>query len=152
MSLAFGAYTIFGIALIYRAIYFNVKSHELLLLTQYGVDERAKWYGLYNFLNSDTLMNEKDINDITIWEKYLIYATAFGISDKVIKAIKIRAVDLNIDQSPILNHHCYIHSTHFHSTSRTFGHSIHTTSHGGHGGWGGYGGGGRGGGGGGGGH
>lgn len=58
---------------------------------------------------------------------------------------------LDIDTSPVLNHHSYIHSSSFHRTSRSFGHSIHTSSRGGFGGHG-YGGGGRGGGGGGGGH
>ncbi len=150
---AFGAYTVMGIAFIYRAIYLKMKSSELLLLTQYGTDERAKWYGLYRFLNSDTLINEKTVNDITLWEKYLIYATAFGVSDKVIKAIKLNAPYLNIEQSPILNNNCYIHSKHFHTTSKSFGTSLHTSYRAHHGGGHfGYGGGGRGGGGGGGGH
>ena len=107
---------------------------------------------MYNFLNSDTLINEKEVQDIALWEKYLIYATAFGISEKVINAIKINAVRLDIDNSPILNDCFYIHSINHHRTSRAFGRSIHTSSRGG--GFGGhhYGGGGRGGGGGGGGH
>ena len=54
--------------------------------------------------------------------------------------------------SQILNNHCYIHSSSFHRTSRSFGRSIHTSSRGGGFGGHGYGGGGRGGGGGGGGH
>ena len=104
------------------------------------------------FMLNFTLMNEKEINDLVLWEKYLIYATAFGISDKVVKAIKINAVNLNIDNSLILNTHFYIHSSSFHRTSRSFGHSIHTSSRGGGFAGHGYGGGGRGGGGGGGGH
>ena len=103
-------------------------------------------------MNSDTLMNEKEVYELPLWEKYLIYATAFGISEKVVKAIKIHAVELNIDSSPILNRNCYIHSSNFHRTSRSFGRSIHTSSRGGGFGGHGYGGGGRGGGGGGGGH
>ncbi len=152
MALSFGAYTILGIACLWRYFYLTSKASNLLLFTQYGANEQAKWYGLYNFLNSDTLMNEKEVYELPLWEKYLIYATAFGISEKVIKAIKIHAVQLNIDSSLILNHHFYIHSRNFHSTSRAFGHSIHTSSRGGGFSGHGYGGGGRGGGGGGGGH
>ncbi len=151
LALGFGAYTILGIALFWKYFYLTIKSSQLILFTQYGVNEQAKWYGLYNFLNSDSLINEKEIPDLVLWEKYLIYATAFGISEKVINAIKINAVKLDIDTSPVLNHHSYIHSSSFHRTSRSFGHSIHTSSRGGFGGHG-YGGGGRGGGGGGGGH
>ena len=152
MALSFGAYTILGIAFLWKYIYLSIKASKLFLFTQYGANEQAKWYGLYNFLNSDTLMNEKEVNDLVLWEKYLIYATAFGISDKVVKAIKINAVNLNIDNSLILNTHFYIHSSSFHRTSRSFGHSIHTSSRGGGFAGHGYGGGGRGGGGGGGGH
>ena len=152
MALGFGAYTILGIALLWKYIYLKTKASNSLLFTQYGANEQAKWYGLYNFLNSDTLINEREVHDLVLWEKYLIYATAFGISEKVVKAIKINAVELNINNSPILNHNCYIHSSNFHRTSRSFGHSIHTSSRGGGFGGHGYGGGGRGGGGGGGGH
>lgn len=152
MALSFGAYTILGIAYLWKYFYLTSKASNSLLFTQYGVNEQAKWCGLYNFLNSDTLINEKEVHELPLWEKYLIYATAFGISEKVIKAIKIHAVELNIDSSPILNHHFYIHSRSFHRTSRAFGRSIHTSSRGGGFGGHGYGGGGRGGGGGGGGH
>ena len=152
LALCFGAYTILGVACLWKYFYLNIKSSNLLLLTQFGANEQAKWYGLYNFLKSDTLIKEREIHELPLWEKYLIYATAFGISEKVIKAIKINAVELNIDNSPILNHNFYIHSHNFHRTSRALGRSIHTFSRGGgfrgHG----YGGGGRGGGGGGGGH
>ena len=152
MALSFGAYTILGIVCLWKYIYLTTKASNTVLFTQYGANEQAKWYGLYNFLNSDTLINEKEVHELPLWEKYLIYATAFGISEKVIKAIKIHAIDLNINQSPILNNHCYIHSSSFHRTSRSFGRSIHTSSRGGGFGGHGYGGGGRGGGGGGGGH
>lgn len=152
MALSFGAYTILGVVCLWKYIYLTTKASNAVLFTQYGANEQAKWYGLYNFLNSDTLMNEKEVHDLVLWEKYLIYATAFGISEKVIKAIKIHAIELNINSSPILNHHCYIHSSSFHRTSRSFGRSIHTSSRGGGFGGHGYGGGGRGGGGGGGGH
>lgn len=152
MALSFGAYTILGIACLWKYVYLTSKADNAVLFTQFGASEQAKWYGLYNFLNSDTLINEKEVHELPLWEKYLIYATAFGISEKVIKAIKIHAVELNIDNSPILNHHCYIHSASFHKTSKSFGRSIHTSSRGGGFSGHGYGGGGRGGGGGGGGH
>ena len=151
-ALSFGAYTILGIAYIWKYIYLSSKASNSVLFTQYGANEQAKWCGLYNFLNSDTLINEKEVHELPLWEKYLIYATAFGISEKVIKAIKIHAKEFNIDSSPILNHQCYIHSANFHRTARSFGRSIHTSSRGGGFGGHGYGGGGRGGGGGGGGH
>lgn len=152
MALSFGAYTILGIALLWKYFYLEIKASNSILFTQYGINEQAKWIGLYNFLNSDTLIHEKEVHDLVLWEKYLIYATAFGISEKVVKAIKINAINLDIEKSYVLNRSSYIHSHSYHITSRSFGHSIHTSSRGGGFGGHGYGGGGRGGGGGGGGH
>ena len=70
LALGFGAYTILGIALFWKYFYLTIKSSQLILFTQYGVNEQAKWYGLYNFLNSDSLINEKEIPDLVLWEKY----------------------------------------------------------------------------------
>lgn len=152
MALSFGAYTILGIALLWKYFYLEIKASNSVLFTQYGINEQAKWVGLYNFLNSDTLIHEKEVHDLVLWEKYLIYATAFGISEKVVNAIKIHAINLDIEKSYVLNRSSYIHSHSHHRTSRSFGRSIHTSSRGGGFGGHGYGGGGRGGGGGGGGH
>ncbi len=146
LGLSFGAYTITGLTLLWSSLFISSKLSDLTLLTQFGKNEQAKWYGLYNFLNSDTLINEKEVHELPLWEKYLIYGTAFGISDKVLKAIKIHVPELEIDKSKILTHNSYIHSSCFHQTSRSCGILLHTSSRsalppsGGHG----YGGGGRG--------
>lgn len=155
MDLAFGAYTIFGIGCILNAVYLWVTSHKYVLLTQFGEDEYVKWRGLYNFLKSDTLINERTVVELPLWEKYLVYATAFGLSEKVIQAIGIRCPDAS--ESPVLDNN-YYRSTRFRSHGRSFRSSVRSGSYtarsgGGYGGGGfGYGGGGRGGGGGGGGH
>ena len=36
-----------------------------------------------------SLLNEKEVPDIVLWEKFLVYATAFGIAEKVIKQLKM---------------------------------------------------------------
>ncbi|MBE5876955.1 MAG: DUF2207 domain-containing protein [Lachnospiraceae bacterium] len=151
MDLAFGAYFILGIVLIAGSIYMKSVSAKYVLLTQFGEDEYAKWRGLYNFLNSETLMSERTFVELPIWERYLVYATAFGLSDKVSKAISIRCPEAV--SSPVLSNNCY-RSTSFHHSGRSFRRAVRSGSsiaRSGGGGFG-YGGGGRGGGGGGGGH
>lgn len=118
VDLAFGAFFILGIAFIISSIYLKKVAGKYVLLTQFGEDEYSKWHGLYNFLNSETLMSERTVVELPLWEKYLIYATAFGISDKVIKAINIRCPE-STDMSPILNN-SYYRSKSFYSTSRSF--------------------------------
>lgn len=58
-------------------------------LTQKGVDEKEQWKGLKNYMEDFSMLNEKEIPDLVLWEKYLVYATAFGISDKVVKQLKV---------------------------------------------------------------
>jgi len=116
------------------------------LLTRFGEDEYAKWRGFYNFLNNDKLMKELIVPDLAVWERYLIYATAFGISHKVIKALNVRFP--NAGDSPVLGNP-YFRTRSYYSGCRSVRAATRTASSGGGGGGGS---GGRGGGGGGGGH
>ena len=117
LDFAYGALFIVGLVMILCGCYLKKKKNKYVLLTQYGEDEYAKWRGLYNFLNSATLMNEKTVIELPLWEKYLVYATAFGISDKVIKAIKIRCPD--VSNSVILSNN-YYYSHNFRIYGRSF--------------------------------
>ena len=153
LDLGYGSFFIVGLSFIVSAIYLINVSKDYFLLTQFGEDEYTKWRALYNFLNSETLMKEREVLEVAIWEKYLIYATAFGISEKVIKALKIRCPETVASTSPILSHP-HLRSRYFYSNAgRSFSGATRSASFTSRtGGYGGYGGGGRGGGGGGGGH
>ena len=149
LDFAFGGIFILGITFIESAIYLNKISKRYILLTKFGEDEYAKWRGLYNFLNSETLLNERTVLEVYTWEKYLIYATAFGISEKVVAALKVRCT--LVDTSLILNSNSYYRSGRFRSYGRSFGRSTRNAFHnsmrssrgyGGYGGRGGFGGGG----------
>lgn len=117
LDFAYGALFILGLILIISAIYLKKTSKKYILLTQFGEDEYTKWRALYNFLNSETLMNERTVVELVIWEKYLVYATAFGISDKVIKALEIRCPD--VANSPVLSNK-YYRSSNFRTSNHRF--------------------------------
>ena len=72
-----------SITLFIAFLYLNSKAKRHILLTDFGEEEYLKWRALYNFINDGTLLKEKDVFDIILWEQFLVYATAFGISDKV---------------------------------------------------------------------
>ena len=57
--------------------------------TQKGVNEIEAWKGLKKYMNDFSLLNEKEVPAIEIWESFLVYATAFGIAEKVIKQLKM---------------------------------------------------------------
>lgn len=164
LDLVFGGLFGLAAALIGIGIYFTMQSYRYVLLTVDGEREYRKWYGLYNFFKSDTLLNERTVVELPLWEKYLVYSTAFGVSEKVVNAIKIRCPEVALQPKTILNsnycgshHRIRTYSRSFNSSVRT-GHRTSVSrsySSGSYGGGfsGGYrGGGGRGGGGGGGGH
>ena len=139
IGFAFGAFFIGGFGFIACAVILNKLYRNHVLLTQFGEDEYAKWRGLYNFLNSETLMKERTIVELPLWENYLIYATAFGISGKVIKALEVRCQ--NADASPILSSNSYYRANGFRIRGghRSFSSATRTASYtaryGGHGGY-----------------
>lgn len=57
--------------------------------TQKGINEIAQWKGLKKYMEDFSLLNEKEVPAIEVWEKFLVYATAFGIAEKVIKQLKM---------------------------------------------------------------
>jgi uncharacterized membrane protein len=52
--------------------------------------------------------NEKELPEIALWEKYLVYATVFGIADKVSKAMEIKIKDMGVDSNMTLYPHLYM--------------------------------------------
>ena len=121
LELANGAFFLFGITCVISAIYVCYNTKHLLLLTQRGEDEYAKWRGLYNFLNSDTLIHERTIVELPLWEQYLVYGTAFGLSEKVIKAIRLRCPEADDSGSIVYNPTCRS------GRLRTYGRSFHNS-------------------------
>ena len=139
LDLAYGSFFIVGITFLISSIYLRKNANKYVLLTQLGEDEYNKWRGLYNFLNSETLMKERTVIELPIWEQYLVYATAFGISEKVITALKIRCPDM--EMSPMLSNPYYtsrsfIHTSHsFRTATRSASHIAHSGGFSGHGGY-----------------
>ena len=78
-----------GILLIADFVLINLANKRISVYTQEGVDEQDKWKAFKKYMEDFSLLKEKDVPDLALWEKYLVYATAFGISEKVIKELKI---------------------------------------------------------------
>lgn len=58
-------------------------------LTEKGMNEREKLNGLKKYMEDFSMMKEKSVPELVLWEKYLIYATVFGIANKVLKQLKV---------------------------------------------------------------
>ena len=62
---------------------------KLNVLTQKGVDMQEQWKGLKKYMEDFSILDRREVPELVIWEKYLVYATVFGVAEKVIKQLKI---------------------------------------------------------------
>lgn len=58
-------------------------------LTQKGVNRKEELQGLKKYMEEFSMIDEKTVPELVLWEKYLVYATVFGIADKVLKQLKV---------------------------------------------------------------
>ncbi|HHW69262.1 MAG TPA: DUF2207 domain-containing protein [Tenericutes bacterium] len=59
-----------------------------------GNEDYSKWMALKNFMNDFGRMDSKDLPEIVLWEKYLVYAVSLGCADKLSKTMKIKVQEL----------------------------------------------------------
>lgn len=64
-----------------------------------GNEDYVRWVAFKKFLLDFGRMQEKEVLEIYLWEKYLVYATAFGIADKVQKAMQMKIKELNYNEN-----------------------------------------------------
>lgn len=56
--------------------------------TDRGLNEVGDLLGLKNFLESFTLVSERETMEVEVWEEHLVYAALFGIADKVAEELE----------------------------------------------------------------
>lgn len=64
-----------------------------------GAEEFAKWKALKNFMVDFGRMDEKDLPEIVLWEKYLVYAVVLGCAQKLAKTMKLKINEFNAQNS-----------------------------------------------------
>jgi len=118
LDLAFGAFFILAAGLMCASILSWMVFSKLILLTQLGEDEYTRWRALYMFMKKRSQVRTETIDEGNL-DNYLIYATAFGISDKVLKALYVRFPQLYESQTSLYGHP-YIRTRCFTSYGRSF--------------------------------
>lgn len=71
------------------SVYCFIISGRYNTLTEKGMNEKEKLKGLKKYMEDFSMMKEKSVPELILWEKYLVYATVFGIADKVLKQLKV---------------------------------------------------------------
>ncbi len=72
---------------------------KITLLSQKGDLELHQWKGLKKYMEEYSLLKDKQVPDIVLWEKFLVYATTFGISKQVIKQLKVVHPEMFIEEN-----------------------------------------------------
>ena len=105
----------FTIVLIPVAIIFAVNAiltgmiaHKINVFTQKGTDEKEQWKAFKKYMEDFSLLKDKEVPALAIWEKYLVFATAFGISEKVLKQLKVIYPEIT-DMNSAMYTYSYIH-------------------------------------------
>lgn len=122
LDFAFGAFFILGGGLIGAAILTKMLFGKCILLTQFGEDEYSKWRALYRFMKSRSPIKSEAVASGNL-DDYLIYATAFGVSAKVIASLEVKFPQMNKNDAPVF-YNPYVRSISF----RSYGHSFRSTT------------------------
>ena len=96
------------IALIINMIINIMIIMKINVLTQKGMDEREQWKAFKKYMEDFSLLKEKEVPALALWEKYLVFATAFGISEKVLKQLKVIYPEMT-DVNSAMYTYSYIH-------------------------------------------
>lgn len=65
--------------------------------TEVGNEQFLRWIGLKNFLKDFGKFSARDLPNVVLWEKYLVYALVFGLAGKLAKTMSIRFTEMTGD-------------------------------------------------------
>ncbi|MGE5674388.1 MAG: DUF2207 family protein [Mycobacterium leprae] len=66
-------------------------------LTPLGANEKARWEAFGRYLTDYTHLEDATVTDLSVWERYMVYATVLGVAEKVrwqLKAVLPQLSDL----------------------------------------------------------
>ena len=86
----FEVWRIFGVLSAVLAVVGLIYVLSATKKTKEGIEEYTKWKAFKHFLKDFGRFNEKELPEIALWEKYLVYATALGCANEVQKAMKVK--------------------------------------------------------------
>ena len=87
-------------------------------LSHKGREELSEVVGLKKYLDEFTIIDERKISETIIWKEYIVYATLFGIADKVIEQFK-QVYPEKIPEIETYNRNVVIAHSYYHSMHRS---------------------------------
>ncbi len=94
--------------------------------TEKGREDLAKWKALKHFLEDFSTFDEKELPEVTLWGKYLVYATVLGCAETLQKQMKIKidtmSTNTSLGYDMIFWNRLYLYNTISYSVNQ----SVHT--------------------------
>lgn len=91
----FNGFNLFSIIIFICALVFMIYVLIFNKRTKRGAEDYQKWKAFKRFLEDFGRFDEKELPEIVLWERYLVYANIFGIADKVGKTMNIKFNEIN---------------------------------------------------------
>ncbi len=128
ITISFEFYFMF-LALLFALIILIITLTKIKYYTKKGALDLAKWQAFKNFLNDFSRFNEKELPEVPLWDKYLVYATVLNCADKLSKQMKIKINDFKENNPTFYNNYYdyfYVNSYINSSIYRSIDSGIHT--------------------------
>jgi uncharacterized membrane protein len=85
----------------------------------YGNEQYVRLKALKKFLNDFGEFSIKELPEINLWERYMVYATVFGIANKVAKTMNVKIKELETSGTYIDTYNPYYFHCHLADTINT---------------------------------
>ena len=146
-SIVFIAFVVYflGIILVFMGFAFDLVYLSIILIaliivlliftftrkffTKEGAEHYAKWMAHKRFLEDFSRFNEKELPEVILWDKYLVYAVVLDCADKLSKEMKIKVENMNINDGTTIYMGYDPFLTHYMITSSVYSsinNSVHT--------------------------
>ncbi len=86
--------------------------------TKKGAEHYAKWMAHKRFLEDFSRFNEKELPEVTLWDKYLVYAVILDCADKLSKEMELKMPNMDRDDTAYVGYNPYM--THYIITANLY--------------------------------
>lgn len=96
--------------------------------TKQGNEDYLKWKALKKFMKDFGDLDSKQLPEIALWEKYLVYAVVLGCAKELSKTMELKLKDMNLDDPTMINNmHDFDRIHYISSFNRSLTNSINTS-------------------------
>ena len=107
-----------GIIIIILMIFLIIFVITRKFYTKKGAEHYAKWMAHKKFLEDFSRFNEKELPEVTLWDKYLVYAVVLDCADKLSKEMELMMPNMDTSDTTYVGYNPYM--THYIITSNIY--------------------------------